>query len=450
MRVLIIGAGEVGSYLARFLASAHHQVTVIDCDAEKGLQLEEQVEVAVQVGSGANLDVLRSAGALETDLLLAMTSSDEVNVLSAQLGKHLGVKRAIVRIKSAELLAATQSYLREEMGIDLIVNLPMRAAAQITSLISPGKAAGITDFGFGHIHCRTFEVLPDSQYSKRPIKDLHLSGAVIVAAVRDGDVVVPSGGYQLAAGDRFFAVTKRDAVPLLQKGVGETAEHVKQIFIVGGGRIGAAVARHFDNPRYRVKLFEINKAHAYLLKEKLKHVTVIERDGLDLGALEEEYIESADAFVAATGVDEKNLIAAVLAKEHGVPRTIAIVDKLQYARMGEKLGLTGTLAPRLLAAEQILAFIQGGQVHRIALIEEGQAEVVEFHVGRTSSLIDRSLAELDLPTGVIIGAIVQGAKALIPTGKSIIRAGDAVIMCVLKERMPFVESLLRESSPGGR
>lgn len=449
MRIVIVGAGEVGSYLAKFLVDEHHDVTMVDKDGAKLSELEEQIDLRTFCGSGASVTVLEQAEVGQADLLLAMTDSDEINMLASYFGKCLGAKRRVARVASEDELTGNPDFFRKHLGIDLVVNPAKYAAAAATSVIFDGSSAGITEFGYGRIHCRSFEVHPGSPITRKPIKELNLPGALIAAVARNDEVLIPSGDDLLKEHDRLIVICREEAIKYVQKGVGESNATVKSIFIIGGGDIGRAIAHNFDTGRFSVKLFEDDTKRAWELANELKHVKVLDNDGLDINVLDEEYIESAHAFIAATGSDEKNLMACALAKEHGVPRTIAVVDNAQYTELGHKLGLTVTLAPRLLAAERILEFVRGGNVKRIALLAGGRAEVIEFQATEGSMLVGKPLKDLNLPKGVIIGAIIHGPKAQIPKGTDEIVPGDLVVIFTTEEQVGFVEKLLSHEKPDG-
>lgn len=446
---MIIGAGEVGSYLAKFLVHEQHDVTMVDNNAEKLSELGEQIDLRTFCGSGASVGVLEQAEVGQADLLLAMTDSDEINMLASYFGKCLGAKRCVARVASEDVLTGHPGFYREHMGMDMVVNPAMHAAAEATSVIFEGSSAGIAEFGYGRIHCRSFEVHPGSPFTKKPIKELNLPGALIAAITRDDVILIPGGSDFLIEHDRLIIICREEAIKYVRKGVGESSATVKSIFIVGGGDIGRAIAQYFDTARFSVKLFEEDTKRAWELADELKHVKVLDNDGLDINVLKEEYIESADAFIAATGSDEKNLMACALAKEHGVPRTVAVVDNPQYTELGHKLGLTATLAPRLLAAGQILTFVRGGSVNRIALLAGGRAEVIEFQATEGSRLVGKPLKDLGLPKGVIIGAIIHGSKAQVPKGTDEIVPGDLVVIFTTEEQVGFVEKLLSHEKPDG-
>ena len=448
MRIAIVGAGEVGTYLAQCLVDENHNVTVIDTNPEKIERLSDHVDLRGFVGSGTCVATLEQAEVGKADLLLAMSNSEDVNMLASYFGKCLGARSVIARMESEDALSAHSNFYRQRLGINLVINPAMLAAAEATATIQERGGSGIAEFGFGRIHFRPFMVNPKSPATKTPIRDLNLPGALIAAYVRDGEVNVPGGEDHIEAGDKLIVICKPEAVPYVQKAVGESTDPVRRIIIVGGGNIGSAIAHYFDSPRYRAKLFEDDRRRAWELANELNHVKVIDSDGTDMDVLEEEYIDTTDAFVSATGSDEKNIMTAVLAREHGVPLTIAVVDQQQYADLGSKLGITATMTPRILAANQVLSFVRAGNVNRMALINEGQAEVLEFRATSACQIIDRPLAEVGLPKGIIIAALIRGPKAIIPKGSDIIHEGDSVIMFALEKNTGYVEALLKRNSRG--
>lgn len=448
MRIVIVGAGEVGAYLAQFLVAENHQVILIDSDPEKVERISDHLDLKTVVGSGASIAVLEQAEAGKAELLLAMTNSEEVNMLSSYLGKRLGTESTIARMTSEDALTSHAGFYRKHLGIDLVINPALLAAAEATTVIQAGAGSGIGEFGFGRVHFRPFVVQPDSPFTTRQIRELHLPGALIAAVIREGEVIIPRGDDVIQAGDRLAVICKVEAIPYVQKGVGEQKDRVRNIIIVGGGEVGAAIARYFDSPRYRVKLFENNRRRAWQLAESLHYVKVIDDDGADLDVLDEEYISETEAFVAATGVDETNLMTAALARDQGVKYTIAVVDKPQFAALGKKMSLSAVLTPRILAANQVMAFVHGGNVNRVALIAEGQAEIIEFQATSRLGLLDKPLSELDLPRGIIVGALIRENKAVIPKGSDMIHEGDSVVLFTLQQRIGYVENLLRRNKTG--
>lgn len=448
MRIVIIGAGEVGIYLAQCLLDEDHDVTMIDSDPEKIERTSDNLDLKGFVGSGTCVATLDQADVGKADLLLAMTNSEEANMLASYFGKCLGAKSIIARMSSEDALGDHSNFYRHRLGVDLVINPARVAAAEVTATIQRRSGSGIAEFGFGRVHFRPFNVLADSPATKKPISELNLPGALIAAVIRDGEVTIPGGDDRMQADDSLIVICKPEAIPYVQKSVGESTDRVKRIIIVGGGNVGSAIAHYFDTPRYRAKLFEDDRRRAWQLADDLNYVKVIDSDGTDIAVLEEEYISSTDAFVSATGSDEKNIMTAILAREHGVPVNIAVVDQQQYATVGNKLGLTATLAPRILAANQVLSFVHGGNVNRISLIAEGQAEVIEFRATRHCRITDKPLAELDLPRGIIIGALIRGSKAIIPKGTEMIHEGDSVVLFTLDKQLPFVNALLERNRRG--
>lgn len=450
MRIVIVGAGEVGVYLTQRLVEENHEVTLIDSDPDKIERTSDNLDIKSYVGSGTSVAVLEQAEVGKAELLLAMTNSEEVNMLTSYFGKCLGAESVITRMASEDALTGHPNFYRHRLGIDLVINPAMVAAAEVTATIQARSGSGIAEFGFGHVHFRPFTVQDGSPAARKAISELNLPGALIAATIRNGEVTIPRGDDHLAAEDQLVVICRPEAVPYVQKMVGESTERIKRIIIVGGGNVGSAVAHYFDTPRYRAKLFEDDRRRAWQLADELNYVKVIDSDGTDLDVLEEEYIETTDAFVSATGSDEKNIMTAILAREHGVPLTIAVVDQQQFANLGNRLGIGAILAPRILAANQVLSFIRGGKVNRIALVAEGQAEVIEFRATRHCRITDKPLAELGLPRGIIVGALIRGHKAVIPKGSEMIQEGDSVVLFTLDSQLPYVNALLERNRSGER
>jgi trk system potassium uptake protein TrkA len=448
MRILLIGAGEVGQYLAGTLIAEHHQVTLIDSNPEKIQAVNEVLDLSAVVGSGSCFDILEKADAANAELVLAMTDSEHVNMLACYHSKIMGAKYAIARVQSEDVMHGHAQHYRYHLGIDLFINPAMLAAAEATDIMLSGHSSGISDIGFGRIYFRPFTVQEGSPLTRKTLNQIRLPGALVAALIREGEVIIPHGDDEIRQGDRLVVICKPEAIQYIQKAVGESSERISRMVIVGGGNVGSSIAKYFDNKRYKVKLFEDDNIRAWELANELMHVRIIDQDGTNLDVLEAEYLEAAEAFVSTTGSDEKNLMTAILASEHGVKRTVAVVHSSQYAELGKKMPITATLSPRILAANRVLGFVRRDNVHRVSLIAEGQAEIVEFVATSTLALLNKPLQELGMPKGIIVAALVRGTRTIIPRGDDEIREGDSVVMFCTHERIGYLEALLKRNKQG--
>lgn len=443
MRVIIVGAGEVGFQLAKFLSIENLDVVVIDTSKDKLKRISQEMDVAMIEGEGGSPSVLKDAGADEADLLLAVTNMDETNMIACLVAKAMfQIPRNVARIRNLEYFS--NEVLLQSLGIDPAISPEIEAAKAVIRLIEVPFAADVEDFEEGNVKVLGFRIPPDSKLLGKAFKNLNLTEPkILIGAIQRGDkVIIPSGNDTIKKNDIIFLPVKREDIDLVCSGVGGVMIPVKRIMIVGGGRIGFYVAKTIEERNLSVKIIERDVERCKFLLKSLKKSVILHGDGSDQKLLEEENIGDMDVFAAISNNEELNIMASMLAKSLGVKKVIAIVNRTDYLPLANNLGIEAVLSPRLITAGTILKYVRRGLIHSLTTIAEGKAEIMEAEVKEASVLIGKTLVEVELPKKTLIGAIIRDHSVIIPSGNDTITANDKLIIFTLQESIKQVENLL--------
>ncbi|HEX2973976.1 MAG TPA: Trk system potassium transporter TrkA, partial [Tepidisphaeraceae bacterium] len=405
------------------------------------------LDVMTVVGNGANPSVLEEAGARNADLVVAATDADEVNMVACFAAKQMGAKRTVARLRREEYATNGGAVTFSALGIDHVVTPELVAADEIADVLSSGAAIAVEDFGAGKIRMTEYKIsgcpivgIPLQRVSfPRPCK--------VVAIVRPEGCIIPHGEDTIRPGDHVYLMANRDHLRDLEPlfGVAKGKGAARKITIFGGGRIGFQLARMLERHNVGVKVIEQNRERCELLAAELNGSRVICGDERDLDVFREEAVPGADAFVAITARGELNILTALLAKQMGVARAIAVFNEPEYMPLAEKAGIDAAISPLLLSAGAILKLVRRGQVMSVALLEQQQAEALELVASAGSRVVGPTLAELGFPRGATIGAILRSGKAIVPDGQSRLLAGDRAVVVALPSAMPTVERLFASS-----
>jgi trk system potassium uptake protein TrkA len=441
LRTVIIGAGEVGLNTARMLSHEGHDVVLIETDEQLVEKASEELDVLVIAGNGANPKLLNEAGIKRSDLLIAASSSDEVNIIACLAAKSQGVARTVARIHNPDYYEPGEPFAREMLGIDFIIHTEQMAAGEIKeALLVPG-AINIDTFAEDSIEVAEVILDDGSAAVGRALKDVELpDNSLIVGVVRGGDALVPRGGTVLERRDHVLLISARrqisEAVGLLAT---DTAP-VRDVTIYGGGRIGLRLALSLEKAGMSVRVIERDESRARYVASKLRRGFVLHDEGISRDFLLQEGVDRTDAFVAVTGDDRANLLAAMYARQLGARMTIAGISRGEFAPLADALGVDLTISPRMLAAEAILRFVRKGEVIDVALLASG-AEMIELRVPEACKVAGRPLSEVGFPEGAIVGAVLRNGDVVIPTGRDILRAGDDAVVFTVEDAVEEVENL---------
>jgi trk system potassium uptake protein TrkA len=444
MRVIIVGAGEVGFQIARFLSAEGVDVVVVDKDKEKIKRISEEIDVAVIQGEGGSPSVLKEAGADDADILLAVTDIDEANMISCLIAKVMfQLPRSVARIRNLEYIG--NDLLLQSLSINPAISPEVEAAKAIIRLLEAPFAVDVEDFEDGRVKVIGFKIPSDSDLLGSTLMELNLSNPkVIIGAIRRGEkIIIPSGRDIIKKDDTIFLAIKAEDIEVVCKRIGGVFMPVKRIMLSGGGRIGYYVAKTMEARNVSVKVIEKSAERCKFLLNSLQKSVILHGDGSDQKLLEEENIKDMDVFIAISNNEEVNIMSSLLAKRLGVKKVITIVNRTDYLPLADSLGIDVVLSPRLITASTILKYVRAGNIISLTTISEGKAEIMEAEARKGSVLIGKTLHEVELPKRTLIGAIIRDKEVVIPSGRDRISDKDKLIIFTLKESIKQVERLLQ-------
>jgi trk system potassium uptake protein len=441
MRTVIIGAGEVGYNTARMLSHEGHDVVLVEQSETLVERATEQLDALVIHGNGASPRQLAEAGIKKSDLLIAASSSDEVNIIACLAAKAQGVPRTVARIHNPDYYDTRDPFARDMLGIDFVIHTEQMAAEEIKeALLVPG-AVNVDMFAEESIEVAEVVLNEGSPAVSRALRDVNLpSGSLVVGVVRRGEALVPRGHTVLEHRDHVLLISGRRRISEAVEAVATDTAPVRDVTIYGGGRIGLRLALALEEVGMSVRVIERDEARARYVASQLRKGFVLHDEGISRDFLLQERVDRTDAFVAVTGDDRANLLAAMYARQLGARMTIAGVSRGEFAPLADALGVDLTISPRMLAAEAILRFVRKGEIVDVALLESG-AEMIELRVPEGSRVAGRPLSEVGFPEGAIVGALLRDGDVVIPTGKEVLRPGDDAVVFTVEAAVEEVERL---------
>lgn len=429
MRIVIVGAGQVGSSIAESLADSH-QVVVVDLDADRVESLQYNVDVLAVQGDGASLGTLFEANVDDADLLIASTDDDETNIVTCGTANTINDDCfTIARVRDTKFLDTWRGS-PDAFGVNFMVGTNLLAAETIARVIGLPAARDVETFADGQVHMAELEIGAESPVADQTVQEAdRFESLTFAAIIRNGDVEIPTGSTRIRVDDDVVVIGSRESVQQFATAVAPDVEGARNVLVVGGSDIGYHTARLLGERGLKPRLIERDPDRAREIAEALPETTVLESDATDREFLERENIDDVETIVAALDNDEKNLLAGLLAKRLGANRAVAVVEDGEYVPLFEAVGIDVAVNPREATAEEITRFTRARRAENVALIEHDKAEVLEIEVGPDSVLVDRPISEsvADLPAGVVIGAITRDGEFVIPRGDTIIRENDHVV-----------------------
>jgi trk system potassium uptake protein TrkA len=444
MRVIIVGAGEVGFQISKVLTAEGIEVIVVDRDKKRLKRVSETLDVSVVVGEGGVPSILEEAGAREADILLAVTDMDETNMIACLVAKVMfKIPRNVARIRSLEYI--NNDPLLKSLGIDPAINPEVEAGKAVVRLIEAPFASDVDDFEDGRVKVIGFRVSADSSLIGEALKYLNLSDPkILIGAIQRGrELIIPTGNDTIRKDDVIFLVIKSESIEGVCRRIGAETRPARRIMIVGGGRVGYYVAKTLEERDVSVKVIEKDEERCKFLLQSLKKSVILLGDGSNENLLEEENISDMDLFAAMSNNEELNIMASLLARSLGAKKVITIVNRTDYLQLARNLGLEAVLCPRLITASKILRYIRSGNIISLTTVAGGKAEIMEAEVKEGSVLAGKSLLEGELPKRALIGAIIRDSEIIIPSGNDRITENDKLIVFTLKESIRQVEKLLQ-------
>jgi len=445
MKIIIAGAGEVGYHLSKLLSYESHEITLIDQDKERLIYADTRLDIKTMQENATSIECLKNAGIAEADLLIAVTASETTNIAICVIAKQLGAKKTVARISNVELIENKDEVNFKGLGIDELISTEELAAEEIKILIDKTSFQDTHNFEDGAltmIGMKISKTAPIVGLSVKQSASQFQDFNFIPVAIKHKDsqeTIIPRGDTVFGSEDIIYFITTPEGVIQIQNISGFVAESIKDVMILGGGRIGSQAAIDLTEMGFNVKLIERDKNKAISLGEKLTDTLVIYGDGRDLDLLKEENVDEMDAFVAVTGRSETNIMACLVAKSKGVKRTIALVENIDFFKLSKDIGIDTLINKKVLAANSIFRYIRKGDVLEMTILNNVDAEILEFNVHENSKITKKIIREHHFPREAIIGGVIRNGKGIIPLGDFLVLPDDKVIVCCLPNAVPKVE-----------
>ena len=453
MKIVIEGAGEIGSHLAKMLRAEANEVTIIDNEAGRLAAVGAYSDVETVLGNPSSIKTLRDAGVARADLFIAVYpfTTQEVNIVGALLAKQMGAKRVIARINDEDYLAAENRLLFKELGIELMFYPEKSAADEIVTSLKHVSSSDTMDFAHWKLQISVFKI-----YEESPMVDLRLEEFIrmmtpeetalfrIIAISRDANTIIPKFDTKFQFGDVVFTVSKREGLKSIIKYFGKTDKAISRVMILGGSPIAEMVARALSTQMSTVKIIEKSKERCVALSEKLpESVIVVNGDGSNSDFLYEEGIRDYDAFIALTESDESNVLCSVVAKKFGVPRTVAEVENIEYIRLAEEMGVDTVINKKLVTAGKIFKFTLSGKARFVKYMSGSNAEIIEYTVAPGSAITKKPIKDLNFPANAIIAGVVRGSDSFIAVGDTRIEDYDRVAIFALPQTIKEIDKFFK-------
>ena len=448
MKIIIAGACEVGFHLAKLLSYESQEITLIDPSRQSLLYAESHLDIKVLKGDATSIRMLREAKINKAELFIAVTSSQTTNITACVLAKQLGAEKTIARISNTEFIDFKDEVGFTKFGIDELISPEQLAAKEIELLLNQSVFNDTYEFENGALTMLGLNLTKTAQIVGKTVKEaaqlmpnVHF---VPIAIQRHGSLltIIPRGDTMLVEGDHVVFITSMGGDEELCKLAGLYKTEIKNVMILGGGRIGRKTAKSLTKVpgRFNIKIVESSKDRAFELADRLPHALVIKGDGRNVELLEEENISEMDAFISVTGNSETNIISSLVAKNNGVKKTIALVVNMDYFELSHSIGIDSLINKKLLAANSIFRYIRKGDVVAMTKLNSMDAELLEFIVKPTSKICNKLIKKVNFPLTAIIGGVIRNGEGMLALGDFRIMAEDRVVVCCLPTSIKKVET----------
>ena len=447
MKIIIAGAGEVGFHLAKLLSYESQDITLIDTDKTRLNYADSHLDIRVLKGDATSISLLKDAQVDGSDLVIGVTSSETTNITLCLLAKQLGCKRTIARISNTEFVDNKEAIRFSEMGIDELISPEELAASEIQLLLSQSAFNETHEFENGALIMVGISLPKSAPFVGKTVQEaagifpeLHF---MPIAMQRRGTqfTLIPRGDTVFKNGDQVYFITDKKGVEELYKLTGKKKEDIKNVMILGGSKVGFKTARDLCSHKFNVKLIEKNKEKAFEIADSIPNALVINGDGRNVELLDEESLESMDAFIAVTGNSETNIMSCLVARSKKIKKTIALVENMDYFQLSQSIGIDTLINKKLLAANNISRFIRKGEVVELTRLNNLNAEILEFVVKDSSKVCEAIIRELDFPRSAIIGGVIRDGDGIIALGDFEIQPGDRVVVCCTPDAITKIEKL---------
>ena len=446
MKIIIAGAGEVGFHLAKLLSYESQEITLIDSKKDSLTYADTHLDIKVVKGDATSIAILKDCRIKNADLFIAVTSSEATNITACVLAKQLGAKKTIARISNTEFIDLKEEVGFTKFGIDELISPESLAAAEIELLLNQSVFSDSYEFENGALTMLGLNLSRTAKIVGKSVKDaaqlmpnLHF---VPIAIQRYGShlTIIPRGDTILKEGDHVVFMTSKGGDEEICKLTGKFKTAIKNVMILGGGKIGFKTARDLTDNKFNIKLIEKDRERSFDLADELPNTLVINGDGRNVELLDEENISEMDAFISITGNSETNIMSCLVAKSRGVKKTIALVENVDYFELSHSIGIDTLINKKLLAANNIFRYIRKGEVVAMTKLNNMDAELLEFVVKPTSKICGKEIKNIDFPRSAIIGGVIRDGEGLIALGDFTVQASDRIVVCCLPQSIKKVES----------
>jgi trk system potassium uptake protein TrkA len=449
LKIVVIGVGEIGYDLASILSKEKHDVIVLDRDKDRLEKVSENLDVLCHEGNATSVKDLVDTGVKDADILIAVTSIDEVNMIASMMSKRLGAKMVIARVRSDELSRPNAPLKPTDLGIDVLIHPEQSAAYEIVRLIKRASASDLVTLADGKMQMIGLRIGKDSPLVGKSLSEYAEEYTDVtfrvVAISRKGLTIIPSGSVRIQALDQVFILAKTETIPDVVKTTGKPDVEINRVMIAGGTPIGAMIARILcqEDKKWNIKLIEPDYDTANELAQELKDVLVLNGNPTDPDLLATEGITDTDAFISVTDDEESNIISCLMAKHLEVKKTVALVSKSDYIPLSQTIGLDAAVNKKSAASNEIHRYVRGGRVISVTALQGIKAEVIELQAAPNSKITRKPIHKIKFPEGCVLGGILSNGSTDIVTGQSQIHANDRVIIFCLPEAIDKVTSLFR-------
>lgn len=452
MKIIVLGAGKVGKTLIKHMSNEDHDIIVVDQNATKVEEVVNQFDVIGVVGNGGSYDILMEAGAQDANLIICVTASDELNILAGLMAKKMGTRHTIARVRNPDY-SSQRDFMRNQLGFSMIVNPELEAASEIRRVLSFPSAVKVDTFSRGKVELAEFFVEEHSRLNGVELSQLHKitkTNILVCAVSHNEDVIIPDGNYAIKPGDHLYITGTHRDLSRFCLDIGVITTRIKNVIIVGGGKIAYYLSKQLSTQGIKVKIIEKDKNRCQVLAEKLPCVTIIHGDGSDDELLNEEGIENTDAVLALTGLDEENIVLSLSAKSLYHKKTIAKVTRMNYAGLSDVLKVDSIVAPKKIVASQIIRYVRAkmnkdndSSVKTLYKIVDGEVEAIEFKVTEQFKYLHKTLNEMKIKEHVLVAAIIRENEVIVPKGNTTMELNDYVIIVSRGEIMKSLNDILR-------
>ena len=447
MSIIVVGAGDIGYHLSQSLSLEKEDIIVIDKDIDKTNKIRDALDVQAIEGTGSSLKILQQAGIKESDMIIAVTDSDEVNLIScAVASSQTKSSTKVARVRNFEYIENPELFNDSNLNVDHLINPDYEAVTTIMKLLQFPGAIDVVDFNNGRIKIIGLKVENPIFYDGIELNEIReksgLDDLVVASIYRDNEVIIPRGYDKIYFDNIVYAITTNENINSLLTFFGKEYEPIKRAMIVGGGNIDSPLSKEFEKMNISTKLIETDEAKSLKMVEELDKTLVLYHDGDMEKLFDEEHIENTDIFIAVTEDEENNILLSLLAKQKGAKKVISLIYNISYTQFVSKLGIDLVVNPNLCAINRILHFIRKGKVLSATTFHDKKAEAIEAVALETSDIVNKPISKIKFPKDAIITAIIREGELIIPTGTSVIQTGDHVIIFALANAVKNVEKAL--------